>query len=197
MSINNLSTKEFLNLSSDEQQKILSQLQESSNKYNELRVAKNLAETYKNQQQIKYDIMRYDGFVNNIKNCLYVLTNNEGYNIFMSDKELNDVEEYGLIQLMVNSIRSHDIYDIDANIYTGYQYNEYKDCIDIYHNYESFDIRNIKNKLKYNLDLTKYKYAYALHYNIICNRKAKSLLWRIIHKRKCNINIKCKGDVEW
>lgn len=44
MDISNLSYKEFLSLSAKEQQSILSELENSNNKYNEFKNAKNLAE---------------------------------------------------------------------------------------------------------------------------------------------------------
>jgi len=47
MDISNLSYKEFLSLSAKEQQSILSELENSNNKYNEFKNAKNLAEMRK------------------------------------------------------------------------------------------------------------------------------------------------------
>ncbi|WP_039230606.1 hypothetical protein [Clostridium haemolyticum] len=55
MDISNLSYKEFLSLSAKEQQSILSELENSNNKYNEFKNAKNLAE----MREIKTNRIQY------------------------------------------------------------------------------------------------------------------------------------------
>lgn len=210
--IKSLSFEDYSKMSESEKKDLKLQLEENTKRL------KKLEEMYKNEEikrnlteqeielqnkvlefekDISFIFRNYENFsVFNYKNLFrpYTLNKKACIALFL-DEDISEIEEYGLISLVIDSFQSNKDFDIHINLYYG-TYSEYYDRVtpsiknnriytDYIHNVskkaERYSYLNIKDNMKV--------YYFYIEQE---SRMNKSMLWKATNPRKFTVKNKCK-----